>query len=349
MECKITVKDWGLAGTEPVKLYTLSNGPIEIAITNYGATLVAAWVPDRQGQKANVVAGFDALLPYTLDHPYLGCMVGRYCNRIAGGRFAIDGQSFQLTLNEAENHLHGGFQGLSRKVWKEVSLIQEEARCGLRLRCESPDGEEGYPGRLVADVTYLLDRTGQLHIHAEAATDEPTIVNLTNHSYFNLTGFAQENIYEHHLQVMGRHYTVKGTTNTPTGEIAPVAGTPLDFSSAVKVGDRIGELPKDRGYDHNYVLGQDDGAMALAAHLCELQTGRSLKVYTDQPGLQVYTANWWDGRLTGQQGRPYQLHGAIALETQGFPDAPNHPHFPTQALRPGERYQRKTIFAFSQL
>lgn len=349
MECKITVKDWGLVGTETVKLYTLANGSIEIAITDYGATLVAAWIPDRQGRKANVVAGFDALLPYTQEHPYLGCMVGRYCNRIAGGRFAIDGQSFQLKLNEAENHLHGGFQGLSRKVWKEVSLIQEEARCGLRLHCESPDGEEGYPGRLGVDVTYLLDRTGQLHIHAGAATDKPTIVNLTNHSYFNLTGFTEETIYDHYLQVFGHYYTVKGAVNTPTGEIAPVAGTPLDFSIAAKVGDRIGELPGDRGYDHNYVLGQGDGAVALAAHLYERQTGRSLKVYTDQPGLQVYTANWWDGRLTGQQGRPYRQHGAIALETQGFPDAPNHPHFPSQVLRPGERYERKTIFAFSQV
>ncbi len=337
---------FGSINKEEVFLFRLTKGEVAVEITNYGCSIVSIFTPDRNGKKSNIVAGFNKLSQYASEHPYFGCIVGRYANRIAKGRFTLDGESWQLPLNDGVNHLHGGFQGFNRKLWAVEETIEEEDQCGIRFSYLSKDGEEGYPGNLQVSVSYLLTNDNQLITQYEATTDRPTIISLTNHSYFNLSGFEQETIHDHYLQVNADAYTVKNENNTPSGEIASVRGTPLDFSVPQKIGRQIHQLETDRGYDHNFVLKNDHQTPAEAATLYEPLSGRSVKLFTNMPGMQVYTANWWDGSLTGYQGKAYQKHGAIALETQAFPDAPNHSHFPSAVLRPGERYARQTRFQF---
>lgn len=322
-----------------LKEYTLSNGNIRIGILNLGATITSIKMPDREGRLKNIVAAFPRCEQYRENEYYLGCIVGRYANRISGGRFPLNGAIVQLSVNNQGNHLHGGVEGLHRKIWEVHSHDAER----IVLEYTSPDGEEGYPGNLHVRVEYGLDKTGRLSIVYTAATDRDTPVNLTNHSYFNLSGFDQPVIHDHLLQVFARCYTEKDERNLPTGKLVLLEGTPMDFSRPRRIGERIAELSLDRGFDHNYVLSDKQ----TAAELYEPVSGRLLRVSTDRPGIQVYTANWWDGKVMGQQGVPYVQHGAVALETQAFPDSPNHPSFPDTILRPGQVYRTTTIFEFT--
>ena len=345
----LSVRSFGMVGEDAVYLYKLSNGTIEVGLTNYGCTIVSILTPDKTGVLNNIVAGFDNLHQYTEEHPYFGSVIGRYANRIAKGEFFIDGELFQLDRNDGVNHLHGGVHGFSRKVWQIESLIREQDHVGVVFTYTSPDGEEGYPGTLHTTVTYLLFANNSLNIRYHATADRPTIISLTNHSYFNLTGFETETIYDHYLQVNASSYTVKNENNTPSGIIASTDHTPLDFSKPQQIGKHIHELKKDKGYDHNFVLNNNHKEVSIAAHLFELEKGRSLKVFTNQPGLQVYSANWWDGKLIGSQDKKYKQHSAIALETQAFPDSPNKDHFPSTILRPPMVYEKETVFLFGTI
>ena len=343
----LSKKLFGHIKGEEVYLFQLSNGEVDAEITNYGCTIVSLFSPDVNGIKSNIVAGFKDLAEYESDHPYFGCIVGRYANRIAKGKFTIDDKTWQLPLNDdGVNHLHGGLHGFNRKLWKIEEIINEEDKCGVTFSYVSKDGEEGYPGNLEVSVSYLLTKENLLIIQYTAVTDQPTIISLTNHSYFNLSGFEQETIHDHFLQINAEKYTVKNEFNTPSGEMASIKDTPFDFSSPQKIGQYIHELETDMGYDHNFVLNNDHRTPALAATLFEPASGRVLKVFTNMPGMQVYTANWWDGTITGYQDKPYQKHGAVALETQAFPDAPNQLQFPSAVLRPGEQYSKQTTFQF---
>ena len=317
---------------------TLKNGTTTVRITNIGCSIMSIHTPDRNGVLDNIVAGFADPKRY-LDNPwYFGCIAGRYANRIGAGRFSIDGKDIQLTVNNGGNHLHGGFAGFHKKAWN----IEHANDSEVLFTYTSPDGEEGYPGELHAQVRYALDANNKLALTYTATTDKRTPVNLTNHSYFNLSGFRQPTIADHQLMVRAARFTEKNGDNLPTGRILPVSGTPLDLSSPTALGPRIAQLPADKGFDHNFVL---DGK-GLAAVCYEQTTGRILRIYTDQPGIQVYTANWWDGAITGAHEVPYQQHGGVALETQGFPDSPNQPGFPNTILDPGETYQANTVFEF---
>ena len=331
--------------------YILSQGQVRVGILNLGATITFVEMPDRWGRVKNIVAGFADPDEYVRNEYYFGCIVGRYANRIGGGRFPLDGRIVQLSVNNGGNHLHGGFEGLHRKRWKLHSRIEQGDTTGVVLECTSPAGEDGYPGNCLIQVTYLLDTAARLSIHYSAKTDAATPVNLTNHSYFNLSGFDNPVIDDHLLRVHASRYTEKNGSNLATGRLLPVQGTPMDFTTSGRIGDRLDQLPVDKGYDHNYVLDQNNGGNAapvsVAAELDDPGSGRCLKVFTDQPGIQVYTANWWDGHIIGSQGSPYVQHGAIALETQAFPDSPNQPSFPNTILRPGEIYQSTTIFEFN--
>ncbi|GAA0546249.1 aldose epimerase family protein [Chitinophaga japonensis] len=331
----------------PLHLVTLQNETISVHITNLGCAVMAIYTPDRHGRVKNIVAGLARPLDYAHNPWYLGSVVGRYANRIAAGRFMLDGQAVQLTVNNDHNHLHGGFAGFHTKVWTLVSLVREEAHTGVEFTCFSEDGEEGYPGNLEVKVRYLLNHRHQLVMEYRAVTDKRTPVSITNHSYFNLSGFEQAVVQDHLLHINAQHYTEKNERNLPTGRILPLKGTPADFTVPARLGDRLHLFPQDCGLDHNYVLRRHQpGAMVPAATLTDMDTGRRLRVFTDQHGMQVYTANFWDGSITGQQGRPYVQHGAIALETQAFPDSPNHAHFPGAILEPGEEYRTITVYEF---
>ncbi len=343
-----SIKRFGYAGDREVSLFQLSNGQVDVEITNYGATIVSVFAPDRNGIKKNIVAGFSELAAYQLGHPYMGCIIGRFTNRISNGFFSIDGLNYQLPLNDPPNHLHGGVEGFNRKVWEIEKQVEEKEQTGIQFSYLSRDGEEGYPGNVKTFVTYLLTRNNQLIIRYEAVTDKATIISLTNHSYFNLTGFDENTIYDHYLQLNADSYTVKSSNNTSSGDIAATTNTPFYFSEPKKIGKHIDQLITDMGYDHNFILNKTSKETP-AACLYEEQSGRLLKIFTDQPGIQVYTSNWWNGKLSGYQGCPYQKHGAVALETQAFPDAPNHAGFPNSILRPGETYSSETTFQFSTI
>ena len=343
----VASKQCGFLHGAPLHLVTLRNGTVTVHITNLGCTVMSVYTPDRHGVVKNIAAGFEQPAAYEHNPWYFGCVVGRYANRIAAGRFTLDGRPVQLSVNNDSNHLHGGFEGFHKKVWELSSLIREDIHTGVVFEYTSKDGEEGYPGNLQVKVKYLLNQDNQLVMECTAVSDKRTPVSFTNHSYFNLTGFEQALISDHLLQVHALHYTEKNDRNTPTGRILALAGTAADFSTPDRIGDRFVHFPKDKGFDHNYVLTrQQPGAIVPAASLEERQTGRTLRVFTDQHGLQVYTANFWDGSITGQQGKPYVQHGAIALETQAFPDSPNHPNFPNTILEPGEVYRTVTIYEF---
>ncbi len=308
---------------------------------------MSVYAPDKNGTRKNVAAAYEQPADYAHNPWYLGCIVGRYANRIAHGRFTLDGQLYQLPVNNDGNHLHGGFEGFQKKVWAVSAIIKEEDHVGVAFTYTSRDGEEAYPGNLTVNVRYLLDHQDRLLIEYAAVTDKRTPLSFTNHSYFNLSGFEQPLITDHLLQVNALHYTEKNDRNTPTGRILPVAGTALDFTTPGRIGERLGHFPKDMGLDHNFVLDRPQpGATVHAATLEETTSGRYLKVFTDRPGIQVYTANYWDGSITGQQKKPYVKHGAVALETQAFPDSPNHPQFPDTILSPGEDYKTVTMYEF---
>ncbi|SHN25676.1 aldose epimerase family protein [Chitinophaga sp. CF418] len=330
----------------PLYMITLESATVVVQLINFGATITAIYAPDKTGLQKNVVAGFLNPIDYLHNPAYFGCTVGRYANRIAAGRITVEEREYQLPINNDGNHLHGGFEGFHTKIWQVTQCSQSHTEAGVIMEYISADGEEGYPGNLVTSVQYVLDDKNQLHIRYTAHTDKSTPVSLTNHSYFNLSGFERPLVTDHLLTINAQTYTEKSDRNIPTGNILPVAGTPLDFTKPARIGEHINELPADRGYDHNFVLQPDYMGKVAAAMLEDPYSGRILRVFTDQPGIQVYSANYWDGSITGQQGKPYLQHGAVALETQAFPDSPNHPHFPDTILSPGDIYRRHTIFAF---
>jgi aldose 1-epimerase len=346
-------------GTTPdgtaVERYTLTNRDMTVRILTYGGIIQTLEVPDRHGNPVNVVLGFKDLEGY-VEHnnpgPYFGALIGRYGNRIAAGKFELDGQTYQLPINNDPNSLHGGFKGFDTKVW-EATEIQDRRSVGLQLDYTSPDGEQGYPGTLDVQVTYTLNRDRELEIHYTATTDAPTVVNLTNHTYWNLQGEGTGSILDHELTLNASSYTPVDATLIPTGEIAPVEGTPMDFRHATAIGERIREpfeqLLFGQGYDHNWVLDRDDdGDLELAARLTDPDTGRTLKMYTTEPGIQFYSGNFLDGTLVGTGGHVYRQSDGLALETQHFPDSPNQPSFPSTVLRPGETYDTTTVFALSR-
>jgi aldose 1-epimerase len=322
---------------------TLKNGTTTVRITNIGCAITSIHTPDRNGVQENIVAGFDTPMEYIRNPWYFGCIVGRVVNRIGGALFYLDGKAVRLSMNNGSNHLHGGFKGFHRKIWDVKEVIHHAAEAGVVFECISPDGEEGYPGRLHVQVKYTLSVENKLSLNYTATTDKRTPVNLANHSYFNLSGFSDRKIMDHVLTVHAKDYTEKYAQNLPTGRILSVTGTALDLSSPVRMGDRIPQLLDDKGFDHNYVL----NGKTPAAELYDPASGRVLRVSTDQPGIQVYTANWWDGTLKGAHDQPYLQHGALALETQAFPDSPNHPEFPDTILSPGEIYRANTVFEFA--
>ena len=329
-------------GGPAVDLFTLENAHGLIAkVTNFGAIITELHVPDRQGQLADVVLGFDNLGQYVQKHPYLGATVGRFANRIAKGRFTLDGKTYTLAINNPPNALHGGLQGFDKKVWN----AEPQAGAAVKFAYTSPDGEEGYPGTLTVSVTMSLTDANELRIDYMATTDKATPINLTNHSYFNLAG--EGDVLGHELMLAADYYTPKDATHIPTGEIKSVKGTPYDFTKPQPVGARFSQIP-DRpvGYDHNFVLNKSEGALALAARVYEPRSGRVMEALTSEPGIQLYTANYFDGSLTGKRGIVYQQHAALCLEAQHFPDSVNQPKFPSVILRPGQTYKQTTIYKF---
>jgi aldose 1-epimerase len=340
-------------GTTPdgkaVNLFTLTNRHgLELRVLNYGGIIVSLSVPDRKGDVADVVLGHDSLQDYISDTSYFGAIIGRYANRIAGAQFTVDGKTYRLTANDGQNHLHGGRRGFDRVVWRAEPFHTEQA-AGVELRYVSPDADEGYPGNLEAQVRYGLTNQNELVVDFHATTDRTTPVNLTQHSCFNLVG-GKGDILGHQLRVNANRMTPVDEKLIPTGELAPVAGGPFDFRRLTAIGERIEnddpQLRRGRGYDHNFVLNRAEGGLAHAAQLIEPKSGRALDVYTTEPGLQLYSGNYIDGRVPGKTGRVYRPRSGVCLETQHFPDSPNHPSFPTTLLRPGEQYSSRTVFAF---
>ena len=314
----------------------------------YGGVILSLRTPDRHGHLDDIVLGFDTLQPYTEPGPYFGAIIGRYGNRIAGGRFTLDGETFELARNNGPNHLHGGVRGFDRVVW-QAEPFETGAGVGVALRYTSPAGEEGYPGTLRARVSYTLGHDDTLAVGYHATTDQATPVNLTQHSYFNLAGPGRGDVLGHELQLNASAYTPVDVTMIPTGRIAPVEATPFDFRTPTTIGARIDagheQLERARGYDHNFVLDGPRAAERVAARVTEPTTGRVLELHTTEPGVQLYTANYLDGTLVGK-GRAFGPRSGLCLETQHFPDSPNQPAFPSTILRPGEEYRSRTIFAF---
>jgi aldose 1-epimerase len=335
-----------------VELYTLTNANgMTAKIMTRGATLVELHVPDKDGNLADVVNGFDDVAGYESEgNQYFGCTTGRVANRIAKGKFTLDGKEYALAVNNGPNALHGGTErSLDKVVWKAEEVDGRNGK-GVRFTYTSPDGEEGYPGTLQIAVTYSLNDNNALRIQYTATTDKPTPVNLTNHTYFNLSGHGSDTVLDHELTINADRYTPADDTLIPTGEIAPVAGTPLDFRTPHVIGARIGELVETQflGYDHNFVLNREEGARGpqLCARLKDPGSGRVLTVRTTEPGVQFYSGNFLMGQK-GKGGKEYKLRSALCLETQHYPDSVNHPEFPSTILRPGETYRHVCVYAFS--
>jgi aldose 1-epimerase len=331
-----------------VHLFTLTNGRgMTAKIMTYGAIITELHVPDKDGKTADVMLGFDSLDGYLKGHPFFGAIVGRVANRIARGKFTLDGKTYTLATNNGPNHLHGGKEGFDKKVW-QAAVIESDHGPAVRFRYTSPDGEEGYPGTLKAEVTYTLTADNALRIDYKATTDKATPVNLTNHAYFNLAGHGAGDILGHELMIAADKYTPADETLIPTGEIAPVKGTPLDFTTPTPIGKRIGALKEvpGGGYDHNFVLRGGDKKLALAVRVRDPGSGRVMEMYTTQPGVQLYTGNFLDGTLKGKGGAVYKKHAGFCLEAQHFPDSVNKKEFPSVILRPGETYTQTTVYKF---
>jgi len=340
---------------EPVERYTLTNANgMEVAVLTYGGVIQSIRVPDRDGTMANVVLGFNTLDDYVARSPYFGAIVGRYANRIARGQFTLDGETCQLAINNGPNSLHGGEKGFDKQIWTASEGSATDGQ-SLVLSYTSPDGEGGYPGTLDVTVTYTLTGDNALRIDYHATTDKTTVLNLSNHSYFNLAGEGSGSVLDHELMLNASSFTPVDDTLIPTGEIAPVAGTPFDFTTAKPIGQDIRDGSSDqivigRGYDHNVVLDRpkgDDTSLVQVARVVEPTTGRVMEVETTEPGVQFYTGNFLDGTFAGSGGKVYRQGDGFCLETQHFPDSPNQPGFPSTELAPGEEFTSTTVYTFS--
>ncbi|MGX5856832.1 aldose epimerase family protein [Dyadobacter jiangsuensis] len=331
-------------------LYTLTNANgMTVNITNYGGIITKLTAPDKNGQWADVVLGFDSLAPYLSGHPFFGALVGRYGNRIAKGKFKLNGQEYSLAINNGPNALHGGTKGFDKVIWKATEIKQDSV-VGLQLEYTSKDMEEGYPGNLTVKVVYTLDNENALTIDYTATTDKPTVVNLTNHSYFNLTGLKRD-ILDHEVTIASDSIVPVDTTLIPTGKLRAVEGTPFDFRKATKVGAGIDKVEDEQikaggGYDHCWVLKRSGDGLEKFATVKDPESGRVMEVYTTEPGVQFYTGNFLDGKLTGK-GATYSKRFGLCLETEHYPDSPNQPQFPTTTLNPGETYKTTTKYKFS--
>jgi len=343
------VKPFGkTADGQEVKVHTLTNTKgLRVRLIDYGATLISVEAPDRHGKNANITLGFPSLEGYLQRHPFFGSTVGRYANRIAGGKFTLDGKTYTLATNNGPNHLHGGNNGFDAVLWKSEAVSSPDL-VGVRFSYTSRDGEEGYPGTLETTVSYTLSDANELRIDYAATTDKPTILTLTNHSYWNLAGAGSGDILKHELTLAADQYLPIDDTSIPTGELAAVKGTPFDFTQPHAIGERIGELKKDphktKGYDHCFVLRGQQGKLELAARVTEPTSGRVMEVFTTEPGIQLYCGNFLDGSLSAGG---FKQHDAFCLETQHYPDSPNKPSFPSAVLRPGQTYRSTTMHRFS--
>ena len=348
---RISKQSFGTANGQAVDLFTLTNAKgVEARIMTYGGVVVSLKVPDRQGKLGDVVLGYESLDGYLKNSAYFGGIVGRYGNRIAKGRFSLNGHEYTLARNNGENHLHGGLKGFDKVVWS-AKEIKGMTGVGLSLSYVSKDGEEGYPGTLKVNVTYMLTNSNELKIIYTAATDKDTVVNLTHHSYFNLAGAGEGNILGHEIMLNANRFTPVDAGLIPTGELRSVKGTPMDFERATKIGARIEnkdeQLGLGKGYDHNWVLNRNSAGASLAARVYEPTTGRVMEVYTTEPGVQFYTGNFLDGTITGKGAKVYQQRYGFCLETQHFPDSPNKPSFPSTMLKPNHSYRSATTYKFS--
>jgi aldose 1-epimerase len=347
----IKTDSFGTLDGNSVALYTLTNvHGLEVHVTNYGCIIVSVRAPDKQGRMDDVVLGFDNFAGYLDNKPFFGALVGRYANRIAKARFSLDGVQYSLAANNGPNSLHGGTRGFNKVVWKPEPFEHPDG-VGLILTYTSKDGEEGYPGNLRVKVTYTLTDQDALVIDYEATTDKATPVNLTQHSYFNLAGEGQGDILEHELMLNADRFTPVDKTLIPTGELRKVKNTPMDFTKPTPIGARINQndeqLVLARGYDFNFVINRSGVGAELAARVHEPRTGRVMEVYTTEPGAQFYTGNFLDGSVIGKHGHVYKQHYGFCIETQHFPDSPNHPDFPTTILKPGQVYRSSTSYKFS--
>jgi aldose 1-epimerase len=334
-----------------VELFTLTNSSgMEVKVTNFGGIITTLKVPDRDGKLDDITLGFDSIDGYLKGSPYFGALIGRYGNRIGKAQFSIDGETFKLPANDGPNTLHGGVKGFDKVVWQAESFEREGER-GVVFTYTSPDGEEGFPGTLTSRVTYTLTDKNELAFDYHATTDKPTVVNLTQHAYFNLAGHSSGDVLGHQLQLNASRYTPVNNVLIPTGELAAVEGTPFDFRSLTAIGARIEDghtqLKHGGGYDHNFVLDREGDGLALAARVEEPTSGRVMEVHTTQPGIQFYSGNFLDGTLTGKGGHAYQKRSGFCLETQHYPDSPNQASFPSTVLRPGEEYSSRTVYTFS--
>jgi aldose 1-epimerase len=329
----------------PVDLYSLEDGKVEVRIMTYGGIVVSLRTPDRNGKLDDIVLGYDSVDKYIAKTPYFGAIVGRYANRIAHGSFQLDGHTYSIPKNDGDNALHGGIRGFDKVVWTAKQIPD-----GVELTYVSKDGDQGFPGTLTTTVRYTLSAS-TLRIEYSATTDKDTVLNLSNHSYFNLAGQGKGNILGHVLKIDASRITPVDATLIPTGELKPVEGTPFDFRTPHAIGERINgddvQLHLGKGYDHNFVLDHPAGELSEAAEVYEPTTGRILQVLTTQPGVQLYTGNFLDGSITGKEGRVYNQRFAFCLETQHFPDSPNHAAFPSTELKPGETFHSVTVFQFS--
>ncbi|MEP7320168.1 MAG: aldose epimerase family protein [Panacibacter sp.] len=340
-KASITKADWGEFDSSKVYLYTLSNNKgTEVKITNYGGIVTSFVTADKNGNKSSIVVGFDSLGGYLAKPPYFGALIGRYGNRIGDAKFTLDGTTYTLAANNGKNHLHGGLKGFDKVVWD--ATVMNDTVPSLTLSYLSKDGEEGYPGNLKVTVVYTLTDDNELKIEYNAETDKATPVNLTNHSYFNLTGDVNNTILNHTLMIDADNYTPVDTTLIPTGEIKSVKGTPFDFTAAKAIGKEIDAV--QGGYDHNWVLNSKGGSLQKVAVLSDSVSGRSVEVYTTESGLQFYTGNFLDGTFINRDGKHINLHTAMCMETQHFPDSPNKPDFPSTILKPGEKYHSETVY-----
>ena len=350
-DAQVSKESFGTADGQNVDLYTLKNrNGMEARITNYGGIVVSLKVPDRNRKFDDVVLGFNDLDSYLKGHPYFGAVIGRYGNRIAKGRFTLNGVEYKLAVNNGENHLHGGIKAFDKVVW---TAQEQKSAAGpaVRMTYLSKDGEEGYPGNLTVKVVYSLTENSELKVVYSAVTDKSTVVSLTQHAYFNLAGAGAGDILNHQLTLYADRFTPTDDGSIPTGELRSVKGTPLDFTTATAIGARINQpdeqLKFGNGYDHNWVLNKSDNSLGLAATVYEPTSGRVMEVYTTERGLQFYAGNYLDGAIKGKAGKDYPRRSGFCLEAQNFPDSPNKPNFPSPVLKPGETYSQTTIYKFS--